>query len=61
MFAAGESLLKERQPLGDLIGGVDIERRAIAACERLDARLCRSAKLRQTEGERMGREDEGFD
>ncbi len=39
MLPARERLLKELQPLDDLIGGVDVERRAVALGERFQRDL----------------------
>jgi len=39
MRAAGKRLLKELQPLDDLIGGVDVERCAVALGQALDREL----------------------
>ena len=58
MIAARKRLLKEPQPLDDLVGGVDIERRAVALGQRFQrnfAAVQSAAWLRMMKGTR----DEG--
>ena len=54
VIAARERLLKQPQPLDDLVGGVDVERRTEAAGQRLQRDACRNAGLRRAAGDETG-------